>query len=117
VLIGMFPWSVFLPLAIVDLVRRCRCADSAAASMRLVLCWAGLYLGFFSLAGTKLPSYVLPAYPALAIIIAAFLQRWVDEPQIFSQFCIRSGLSMLVVVGVGLCIALPIVAHYLLPGE
>jgi 4-amino-4-deoxy-L-arabinose transferase-like glycosyltransferase len=117
VLIGMFPWSVFLPLAIFETVRRFRATDAPQASLRFVLCWAGLYLGFFSLAGTKLPSYVLPAYPALAIMIAVFLQRWIDQPQAFSQFWIRFGLGSIAVVGIGLCIALPIVAHLLLPGE
>jgi len=117
VLIGMFPWSVFLPLAIFDMVRRCCSTDADKNSLRFVLCWAGLYLGFFSLAGTKLPSYVLPAYPALAVIIAVFLQRWIDQPEQFSRFWIRIGLGSIVVVGLGVCISLPIVAHLLLPGE
>ena len=42
--------------------------DSAWRSLRFLACWAGLYVTFFTLAGTKLPSYVLPCYPALAVM-------------------------------------------------
>jgi 4-amino-4-deoxy-L-arabinose transferase-like glycosyltransferase len=117
VLIGMFPWSVFLPLAIFDAVRQFRRTEREHSSLRIIVCWAGLYLGFFSLASTKLPSYVLPAYPALAILIAVFLERWINAPKEFSPFWVRFGLGSLALVGIGLCVALPIVAYYLLPGE
>jgi hypothetical protein len=33
---------------------------------------------FFSLAGTKLPNYTLPAFPAFALLTARFLTRWAD---------------------------------------
>jgi hypothetical protein len=38
-------------------------------------------VGFFSLAATKLPNYVLPAYPALALATACFIDRWLSEPE------------------------------------
>ena len=34
---------------------------------------------FFSAAATKLPNYMLPVYPALAILTARFLVRWRDR--------------------------------------
>ena len=43
---------------------------------RFLLCWFAAYLVFFSLVSTKLPNYVLPLYPALAILTARFLTRW-----------------------------------------
>ncbi len=43
---------------------------------RFLLCWFGAYLVFFSAAATKLPNYLLPVYPALAILTARFLTRW-----------------------------------------
>jgi 4-amino-4-deoxy-L-arabinose transferase-like glycosyltransferase len=73
-MIGFFPWSCFLPLAIDRLVRRLASRDGATTreADMFVACWAGAYLTFFSFAGTKLPSYVLPCYPALAIITGYF---------------------------------------------
>lgn len=70
-LFGFFPWSAFLPagLAAAWGVARRRQAESGEDRL-LVVCaaWAvGLFL-FFSLAGTKLPSYLFPAFPALALL-------------------------------------------------
>jgi 4-amino-4-deoxy-L-arabinose transferase-like glycosyltransferase len=36
----------------------------------LLLAWAGFVFAFFSLSGSKLPSYILPMFPALAIWLA-----------------------------------------------
>ena len=61
--IAFLPWSPFLPAAwktIRD--RRSRWALGA---------WIGLPLLFFSAAATKLPHYVLPTFPALAILVGA----------------------------------------------
>lgn len=43
---------------------------------RLLVCWFAAYFVFFSIAATKLPNYVLPLYPALAILTARMLVRW-----------------------------------------
>ena len=41
-----------------------------------LLSWVAVYVGFFSLAQTKLPNYILPAYPPMALLTARFLVRW-----------------------------------------
>ncbi len=75
--VGFFPWSAYLPAAIVRF-RPWRLAAwrRASRSQQLplfALCWlAGIFL-FFSLAVTKLPSYVLPLMPAGAILVAIIL--------------------------------------------
>jgi 4-amino-4-deoxy-L-arabinose transferase-like glycosyltransferase len=43
---------------------------------RFLICWLSVYLVIFSIAATKLPNYVLPLYPAIAILTARFLERW-----------------------------------------
>jgi 4-amino-4-deoxy-L-arabinose transferase-like glycosyltransferase len=45
-------------------------------AFRFLICWFGAYLVFFSAAATKLPNYVLPLYPAIAILTARLLTRW-----------------------------------------
>jgi 4-amino-4-deoxy-L-arabinose transferase-like glycosyltransferase len=74
---GFFPWSAYLPAAIAQ----CRpwhlaAWHRASRSQQLplfALCWlVGIFL-FFSLAVTKLPSYVLPLMPAGAILVAIVL--------------------------------------------
>ncbi|MDB5853070.1 MAG: glycosyltransferase family 39 protein [Herminiimonas sp.] len=41
---------------------------------RLLLVWAAFIFFFFSISGSKLPSYILPIFPALALLIARSLQ-------------------------------------------
>ncbi len=73
-LVGFFPWSCFLPLAIVvTLWRVWNRADTPASrhALSLTLVWMAVWVGGFSASATKLPNYVLPAYPAAALLVAA----------------------------------------------
>jgi 4-amino-4-deoxy-L-arabinose transferase-like glycosyltransferase len=74
VLVGFFPWSGFLPAALWRAAGTARRRRAEAAEDRLVvtcLCWlTGLFI-FFSLAGTKLPSYLFPAFPAMALLVGS----------------------------------------------
>ena len=73
-LVGFYPWSCFLPLALVlagwRLWRRTEPAAISAA-LGLLLAWLVVWVAGFSAAATKLPNYVLPAYPAAALLVAA----------------------------------------------
>ena len=115
--ITFFPWSVLLLLTIVTWWRRLRDDATMRASDLFVGCWVAAYFVFFSLCRTKLPNYVLPAYPALALATGVFLDRWIASPQEVSRRLVRLALGTYVCVGVGLVIVLPIVAYILLPGE
>lgn len=76
-LVGIFPWSFFLFQALfyrdtspgVNLR-----SDTAKANhqVRFCLLWALVILGFFTVSRTKLPTYILPAYLPLVLILA----RW-----------------------------------------
>jgi len=77
-LIGLFPWSIASLVAASHCVRnvwRERVPTSRAAQ-RLLLAWTVAWVGFFTLAGTKLPGYIWPAYPAAAGLAAAFWHAW-----------------------------------------
>jgi 4-amino-4-deoxy-L-arabinose transferase-like glycosyltransferase len=51
-------------------------ATDAPGKYKFLIAWFASYLVFFSIAATKLPNYILPVYPALAILIARLLERW-----------------------------------------
>ncbi|MEZ6073857.1 MAG: hypothetical protein R3C10_27145 [Pirellulales bacterium] len=116
IVIGFFPWSIFLTLMILDAVRSVR-SDRDRLATLLVCCWAAGYIGFFSLARTKLPNYVLPAYPALALLAGALIHNWLAAPEALSRRLLRAALGSVPAVGLGMVVALPIVANLLLPGE
>ncbi len=67
VLLLFFPWSVFMGPTLADAVRQGR-RDAARRPVYVLLaCWLGVWMVFWSLCQTKLPHYILPAYPALAL--------------------------------------------------
>lgn len=116
VFIGFFPWSVFLGLALLKLARRIR-REGFAPAEALLACWIGVFFVFWSIVTTKLPHYVLPIYPALAIVTADFLDAWLAAPSVFGQWWLRSGAATLIVVGLGIIVGIAVAAPYVLPGE
>jgi 4-amino-4-deoxy-L-arabinose transferase-like glycosyltransferase len=64
-----------------------------------LLSWSAVYLGFFSLAQTKLPNYVLPVFPPLALLTARFLDRWRRGVGSVARWVMPLSLFGLVVVG------------------
>jgi hypothetical protein len=72
---GFFPWTFFLP----SLARRLWKKSLDDFSLYLVL-WAVVPFVFFSFSRSKMAEYLLPVYPALAILagktIADALERW-----------------------------------------
>ncbi|HEY9694217.1 MAG TPA: glycosyltransferase family 39 protein [Oculatellaceae cyanobacterium] len=80
VLVGFAPWSIYLPVAIARLRfwQRQSWQQQPRATHLGLFAWfwfAGIF-AFFTIAITKLPSYVLPLMPAAAIIVALF---WSDQ--------------------------------------
>lgn len=115
--IGFFPWSIFFNLTAVHVAARVRSRHAWRAGYILLLCWLGVYVVFFSLARTKLPNYVLPAYPALALLTGAFFEQWIHEPAAISKRLVQLALGTLGLVGLCLVVGLPIAAHFVLPSE
>ncbi|MBD2041151.1 glycosyltransferase family 39 protein [Microcoleus sp. FACHB-672] len=74
VLVGFAPWSVYLPVAIARLrfwKRSIWRRQPRSNQLGLfALFWFAVIFGFFTIAVTKLPSYVLPLMPAAAILVA-----------------------------------------------
>lgn len=73
---GFFPWSVFLGIVLFDVVRQVQRDAVNRPALLFVLIWLTVWIGFFSFAKTKLPNYVLPAYPALALLTGRYLYHW-----------------------------------------
>jgi 4-amino-4-deoxy-L-arabinose transferase-like glycosyltransferase len=72
-LLGFFPWSGLLLPALV------RVSPRASRTDLFLLLWAGLPFLFFSLAGSKLPGYILPCLPPLAILMGRAADHLVSE--------------------------------------
>jgi 4-amino-4-deoxy-L-arabinose transferase-like glycosyltransferase len=119
--LGLLPWSVFLGPTLWYSVRDWRQApDPQRRQAHLFLwCWFAVYFVFFSLAGTKLPNYILPLYPAAAILTAHFLDEWRRGTVRLPAWVAACSLACLALVGVGVavvcCVAGGVVAVPRLP--
>lgn len=72
----LFPWSLYLPQALVDLAGKLRHPAGADPARRVPVflgIWLLLVVAFFSAAATKLPGYILPALPAASLLVALWL--------------------------------------------
>jgi 4-amino-4-deoxy-L-arabinose transferase-like glycosyltransferase len=106
-ILGLSPWSVFLGLTGWQLVREpSGAAAPERSAARFLLCWCGVYVLFFSLAGTKLPNYILPLFPAAALLTARFLEQWrcgeIEPP----AWATTLSVACLALLGVGLAAGL-----------
>lgn len=77
---GFAPWSVYLPVALARLRfwkrDRWRTLPRSQHLGLFAFFWFSVIFLFFTVAVTKLPSYVLPSLPAAAILVAIF---WIQE--------------------------------------
>ncbi len=71
VLLGLCPWVLGLFPAL--LRAWTRSPDMTFQPRRFLLVWCAVVFVFFSASGSKLPSYVLPIFPALALLIGSYL--------------------------------------------
>jgi len=117
ILIGFFPWSVFMGPTLIEMVRQIRGRGVWRAGYILMACWVGVWFVFWSVCSTKLPHYVLPAYPALALVTASFLHGWVTQPTPVHRRWLRTALGIVIFVGLALAIGFPIAALIFVPGE
>lgn len=81
---GILPWLITL---IDSLARAWKVGPAAAQQFkpkRFLLIWAVFIFVFFSLSGSKLASYILPIFPALALLIGDHLSR-IDGRRLFWQ--------------------------------
>ncbi|NEU75460.1 glycosyltransferase family 39 protein [Hassallia byssoidea VB512170] len=73
VLLGFAPYSVYLPIAIARLkfwqIKYWRSQERSQQLSLFAFIWFIVVFSFFTIAVTKLPSYVLPLMPAAAILV------------------------------------------------
>ena len=121
ILVAFAPWSIFLGATVWNSLRNSAISPTGKPwAFRFLWCWIGVWFIVFSLAATKLPNYVLPAYPPLAMLTAALLVRWwkwseagLRTPGIMPLWFWRMSLSAFIFIGVVLLFAIPLVAGWI----
>jgi 4-amino-4-deoxy-L-arabinose transferase-like glycosyltransferase len=113
ILIGFFPGSVFLPVALWSSAGDVRNNGGRQRSAAFVLAWICCYVGFFTLAATKLPNYAVPCYPALALVTGAWLST-ATARAMSRDWRLLAGYATLGIAGIAAAIGLGVAAQLLL---
>jgi hypothetical protein len=124
-LLGLFPWSLLL-IPIVTWTWRALVVKTPSGeqvnnenqeSLRqlslLGVLWIAVYIGCFSIARTKLPSYITPCYPGAALLIGGFLSCWSSGSQRISRSMLFAGGAVYAIAGIGLSAGLLIASEQL----
>ncbi|HVT36182.1 MAG TPA: glycosyltransferase family 39 protein [Nevskiaceae bacterium] len=100
-LAGTLPWTSLLPRALLQGWR-----DDAGTfrPRRFLVIWAAFIFFFFSISGSKLPGYILPVFPALALLLGPLLAA-------LPSAALRRHLATPIVFGILLLVAAPFFAH------
>ncbi len=114
IVFAFFPWTLYLPMAFTKTASPAETSTNIPAS-RLVLCWALPVIFLMSAVATKLPHYILPAFPALAIAaaIGATRLRLTNFPRRPITPAALTGLILFIVVGAALGLGLTISTWFL----
>ncbi len=97
VIVGMFPWLAFLTAALRRPWRLLSIRDRQFDPRLFLWIWTWMIFLFFSISHSKLPFYILPIFPALALLIGMEMERMRGR-----AIAIRLGISAIL-----LAIAVP----------
>jgi len=117
ILVGFFPWSVFALPLIIDTVVQSNRNEQTRKAYLFLACWIGVYVVLFSLARTKLPSYVTPCYPALALLVGQYIDRWSRNRDAIAGRWLLAAFSVLAIAGVAITNLVPLAMKDVLAGE
>ncbi|MFM8633400.1 MAG: ArnT family glycosyltransferase [Planctomycetia bacterium] len=115
--VGMFPWSMFLYQSVRGACQKLVGGGQQRRACLFLLANIIVWLGAFSVSSTKLPHYIAPAYPAMAILFGSFVSGWVSRDVEASHAWLRVSWGTLVVVGIAVMAGLGTVLWFLLPDE
>ena len=118
--ITFLPWTLFIPGALRYGRHRAQRGDRLAS---FLLAWGIVPFVFFSISRAKLATYLLPIFPALALLVAAYLDRVLRAPAAVRARALRVpalawmvGMAIIALgIPIGVAFAYPAFARFGLP--
>lgn len=98
---GIMPWLGVLPQS---LAAACKRQAGAFQPRLMLLVWAVFIFLFFSYSTSKLPGYIVPVFPALALLTALFLETASHRQRMLAAGMLAL-LGLVVLVGVPVTLA------------
>ncbi len=106
-LLGLFPWLGFIGCATSEAITGGWKRRHANADAWFLVTWAAFVFVFFNLSQSKLIPYILPMFPAMAVLIGAWLaRRWAERDvpslrrglRVFAFTCGLLAMALLIAV-------------------
>ncbi|MFO1313466.1 MAG: glycosyltransferase family 39 protein [Burkholderiales bacterium] len=116
--LGIMPWILVWAVTLARSWRDAERYGNGFSWARFCLVWSAFIFVFFSLSGSKLPSYILPMFPALALVLGHEITRlssralmWIASPLAVG------GLAAIVAYAIGWERAIPMFANEATPAS
>jgi len=81
VLVGFFPWSIFVIQALYAAIKNCYQKNPLSSIYLFLLLWLGIVFAFFSVPQSKTVGYIVPIFPVLALLTGNFLAKQWHQPR------------------------------------
>ena len=101
-LVAFLPWAVLFIWSVVLGIQRIRRSGPPGSPTLLLLCWAVFCLLFFSVSKSKLPGYILPAIPAIGLLLARAYVVFSRENETSLRWTMTIYSTISLLAGVGL---------------
>lgn len=103
ILVGFLPWCAFMLQAIAARIRSLRSAPDL-----FLLLWVFIIVAFFSIPSSKTASYILPIFPALAILTGKyFADAWEQRPD-----SVRTGMLAIILLNLLIAVLIFKLPHH-----
>ncbi|MBU0683882.1 MAG: glycosyltransferase family 39 protein [Candidatus Omnitrophota bacterium] len=98
VLGGIFPWTFFMIFGTWDMVKEKSSSSGIKGKHAFLLIWFLVVFIFFSVSRTKLVTYILPLFPAIAIITGRFLEKFIINKGADNKIAKQANISMILLM-------------------
>ena len=102
VLVGLLPWTPAVPAAI---ARAWRLPAEGFKVDRFLVIWAAVVVVFFSASRSKLPGYILPAVPAILLLLARHYPEMPDRLRRWPALACVAGGLVIALLAAGLLVS------------
>ncbi len=104
-LLGCLPWSFVFVAQVGSTLKRWRELLREQSLLLFLWLWVIVIVGFFSISTSKLTGYILPVFPAIALLIGWQLEQWWQrKPRTLWRWLSLSTFVLLIAVGIGLAL-------------
>ena len=102
-LLGILPWLPLVVTSIYDAARNQHFRTGMSSPSLFIACWALFTLLFFSLSQSKLPGYILPAFPPGVLLLSRSFVRQIGQKARGTRLAVAiTGILFALLVGAAL---------------